>query len=186
MKRAVLAAALAWSASLGAQPTTPIEGARGENSNFQSDWEREQEKRGGLRETDVRLPAPPPKDGLIEFNVSAASSFHFYIDPASLWVGGDGTVRYTLVARSASGADNISYEAIHCPSGRYKVYALGTGKGWSAVSTEWKAIEPKPVQRWHHALRREYFCPFDSPVKNVAQALRNLREGGDPDIRRNR
>lgn len=149
-----------------------------------SDWEREQEERD-WQEAQIKLPAFPKADALIEFFVSAASRFRFFIDPASISVGTDGVVRYTLVARSLSGAENVSYEGIRCKDGSYKVYALGQGASWSRARSDWKRIEPHGVLRWHQALQREYFCPFKFQVSTAAEAVEYLRRGGHPELRRN-
>lgn len=170
MKRLFLLVALGSSALAAAQP--------------KSDWEVQQEARD-WQEAEIKLPALPKGDALIEFFVSAASRFRFYVDPSSLSVGADGVVRYTLVARSPAGAENVSYEGIRCKDGSYKVYALGQGANWSRALSDWKRIEPNSVQRWHQALQREYFCPFKVQVSTAAEAVEYLRRGGHPELRRN-
>ena len=182
MKQFLAIAVLAWWVPASAQPSIPTEGAN--SSRERGDWEREQESRN-WQEGDFKLPAPPRSGDLVEFFVSAGSSFQFFIDAASLSYGADGVMRYTLVARSPSGTDNVSYEGMRCSDATYKVYALGQGSGWALVKGAWKTIEPKSVQRWHQALRREYFCPFNTAVKSAAEALEYLRRGGHPDFRRN-
>lgn len=169
MKRLLLLAVLGYAALAAAQQ--------------KSDWEEQQEERN-WQEAALKLPALPRPDALIEFFVSAASRFRFFIDPASISVGADGVVRYTLVARSAAGAENVSYEGIRCKDGSYKVYALGQGATWSRALSDWKRIEPNSVQRWHQALQREYFCPFKVQVTAPAEAVEYLRRGGHPELRR--
>ena len=117
-----------------------------------SEWEREQEKRD-WREGAVKLPDFPKTEGLIEFFVSGATNFRFFIDPASVARESDGVVRYTLVARSPSGYANISYEGIRCTTNSYKVYAYGNEGRWSVKESEWRSIEPRTIQRWHLELR---------------------------------
>ncbi len=156
---------------------------RGNATGAKSDWEREQEARNPV-EIDVTLPAPPAKDGLIEFFVSSASNFKFYIDAKSLSVGDDGVVRYTFVARSPSGAESISYEGIRCGGqGSYRVYAFADGGKWTRnASAEWKEILPKTVQRWHSVLRSQYFCPVRYSIQTAAEGLDALRRGGHPAV----
>jgi len=155
-------------------------------SSGKSDWEREQEDRN-FKEGDVPLPEPPKKDALIEFFVSGATSFRFFIDPASLSVL-DGVVRYTLVARSASGFENISYEGMRCNSsayngGAFRVYAFANAGAWSRNARgDWQEIEPKSVQRWHNVLRGMYFCPNRLSIVTAAEGLDALRRGGHPAI----
>jgi hypothetical protein len=132
-------------------------------------------------DADVVLPAPP-KGELIEFFVSSASSFKFFIDPKSLAVGSDGVVRYTLVARSRSGAENVSYEGIRCEDGNYKVYAIGSDGRWSAQQTDWRRIQDKSVQRWHAELYTRYFCVDHVIIRSVEEGQNALRRGGHPDF----
>jgi hypothetical protein len=94
-----------------------------------SDWEIEVERRG-WKESEYNLPAPPKPADVIEFFVSSATDFRFFVDPQSLSVGKDGVVRYTLLARSPSGAENVTFEGIRCSEGWLRVYA-GRGRGWS-------------------------------------------------------
>lgn len=159
------------------------ERGRFSDPNAKSDWEREQEARE-VKEFEITLPAVPKGD-LIEFPVSAATSFRFFIDPASLSVGLDGVVRYTLVARSPSGAETISYEGIRCGgTGLYRVYAFGNGGAWSKNTRgDWRPIEPKSVQRWHNELRGRYFCPNRLSIATAAEGLDALRRGGHPAIK---
>jgi len=146
-----------------------------------SDWELEQDRRSWA-ELDAPLPAYPKPEDLIEFRPSEGATFRFFVDRASLQVGKDGVVRYTLVARSPNGVDNVSFEGIRCTGGLYRVYATGrSDRTWvSRAGSEWREIQPKTVQRWHQALRREYFCPQDAIIFNAAEGIDALRRGGHP------
>lgn len=140
----------------------------------QSTWEREQGR--GVDEA-VAPPAFPASSRLIEFQVSNAGGFRFYIDRETLGVGADGVVRYVLVARSAEGVENVSYEGLHCDKAEVRVYAVGgSNRQWSGRPTPWRAVS----SRWHRALQREYFCPQREPVRDVAEALHALEQGGHP------
>ncbi len=150
-------------------------------AQFKSDWELEQERRS-WREREVQLPAYPKAENLVEFAVSAATDFRFFVDRASISVGQDGVVRYTLVARSSSGAENVSYEGIRCKAGTYRVYAYGNKSeaAWSQRESDWRPIEQRTFHRQHHALWREYFCPHRVPITDVAEGLDALARGGHP------
>ncbi len=151
---------------------------QGSSSNQKSDWELEQE-RLNWKEGEIKLPAYPKTEDLVEFFVSGASSFRFFIDPASLSPAGrDGVVRYTLVARSPSGVANVSYEGMRCTTNSYKLYALGNEGRWSVRESEWRPIEPRSVQRWHLELRTRYFCPGNAPIYTAAEGVDLLRSGG--------
>lgn len=131
-------------------------------------------------EESVALPAYPGERELIEFFVAATSEFRFFIDPASISVGNDGVVRYTLVARSAAGAQNVSFEGMRCRTGEMRIYALGRDGGWVKSPGDWRAIQPRSVQRWHNALYREYFCPQKEPIASRQEGIESLRRGGHP------
>jgi hypothetical protein len=142
-----------------------------------SDWERQHASQLPPVEQQVALPAYPREADLIEFFVSAASDFRFFVDGRSLSVEKD-LIRYTLVARSSAGTQNISYEGMRCQSIEVRTYAIGRNGAWTGTPGPWRAIEPRSVQRWHNALYREYFCPQREPVASARRAVDALRSGG--------
>jgi CNP1-like family protein len=158
-----------------AQPTQTVPGQR---PNEKSDWEIEQERKRGVVEGEVKLPPYFKESDLIEFEATRASSMRFYVDRASVSVGTDLVVRYTLVARSPQGAENVTYEGIHCKGGTSKVYALGQAGGiWKAVDQPWQPTD----KLWQRVLRRDYFCPMHRAIYSVAEGIDALRRGGHPD-----
>ena len=145
-----------------------------------SDWERRHEAQLPSPAA-ASLPAPPalPRErDLIEFFVAATSEFRFFVDPASISVTEGGEVRYTLVARSSTGAQNVTYEGMRCNSGEVRLYAIGSDGAWGGRAGEWRPIEPRSVQRWHNALYREYFCPQREPIASAKEGVQALRSGG--------
>jgi hypothetical protein len=144
-----------------------------------SDWERQQEKRVGASDDAVTLPPYPAPQRLVEFFVAATSEFRFFVDPASVSVA-DGVVRYTLVAHSPAGANNVSYEGMRCNSAEVRLYALGRDGAWVPTAGAWRAVEGRAVQRWHNALLNEYFCPLKEPIRSAQEGIDALYEGGHP------
>jgi hypothetical protein len=136
-------------------------------------------------EVETQLPALPRPENLIPFVVSAASDNRFLVDSASISVASDGVVRYTLVVRSASGAQNVSYEGLRCASAARRLYAFGhADKTWSkARSNQWVSVENSTLNRQHAALYYEYFCPNGNIVRDADEARQALRSGGHPAIR---
>jgi len=188
MKRALLVLSFLAALPAAAQNTNDPRDAR---TTGKSDWELEQERRE-FRDGEVKLPAAPKAESLVEFFPSSASSFRFFVDADSLSVGADGVVRYTLVARSANGYDNVTYEGLRCTANAVRVYAYADAGKWSRASSEaWKPIEGKTVQRWHNELRSRYFCPLGLPIMTADEGKRALKAGGHPmvpannDLRRN-
>lgn len=149
-----------------------------------SDWERAEEERN-WSEGEYSLPAYPKGEDLVPFDPGAGSDFRFFIDVRSLSVGADGIVRYTVVARSPSGVENVSFEGIRCRSASARAYAFGQGDGrWSVRGTDWRQIDARGAQRWRHALWREYFCPHTIAIRDAAEGIDALRRGGHPDAPR--
>lgn len=153
-------------------------------SGVKSDWERQHEQQlAAPREEPVVLPAYPARRELIEFQVEQASGFRFFIEPASLSVGTDGEVRYVLVARSAAGAENVSFEGMRCNSAELRLYAFGREGAWAGTPGAWRSMQERGVQRWHRTLFREYFCPLKDPIANVREGVQALRDGGHPTVK---
>lgn len=126
----------------------------------------------------VEPPAYPREDNLVGFFVSAANDFDFFIDAKSIAIDGS-IVRYTLVARSPEGVENVSYEAIRCSSDEYRIYAIGhaADHSWARRATPWRPITPQSVQRWRYALLRDYFCPGGAPILTAEGGIDALRRG---------
>ena len=146
-----------------------------------SDWEIKMETRD-WQEAGIKLPAYPNPGDLIEFEASAASTFRFFVDGKSIIAGRDGAVRYTMVARSASGAENVSFNGLRCKTNAHRVYATGrSDKTWTPVpNSDWKALEVKTVTRQHIALMRDFFCPAGTPIQTREEGIAALRQGIHP------
>lgn len=130
------------------------------------------------QETAVQLPDPPKTENLIPFSVSKISTLGFAIDSKSLTVTPDGVVRYTLVAKSASGAENVSYEGIRCQSSEVKLYAFGHKDGtWgSSRHDKWDHIVDNKINRQHAALAKVYFCDGKTVVGSAQEILDRMRK----------
>lgn len=130
-------------------------------------------------ELEVKLPPLPKPENLLEFQPSAASSNRYYIDAQSIFIGDDGTVRYTLVVRSAGGAENISYEGMRCETTEQKYYAFGRRDGtWSnARDPAWRRIQYKEVNRQYGVLYADYFCPDGGQIRSVKDAVNRFKYG---------
>lgn len=109
-------------------------------------------------EVALQLPDAPKQENLLKFYSSGSQTFE--IDAKSLIVANDGTVRYTMVATSASGAKNISYEGLRCQSYEVKLYAFGRPDGtWSrSRRNQWTEIANRGANLQHNTLFTEYFC----------------------------
>lgn len=128
------------------------------------------------QEATTDLPAPPQAASLREIYVSAVATNTYFVDEATLTVGTDRVVRYVLVVEASGGARNVSFEGMHCDSGKWKLYANGRPDGtWvRARVSEWREIENKPVNRHHAALSRDYFCPDGGTLRDAVEGRRLL------------
>lgn len=133
-------------------------------------------------EIEVQLPAFPDKENLIPFRVGAITDTKYLVDSNSLSVGSDGVVRFTLVVISSTGAQNISYEGLHCGTAERRFYAFGRAdRTWSkARSNQWVKIQGTS-NNYHAELYYNYFCPIGAAsVTRADDARRVLRNGGQP------
>lgn len=142
------------------------------------DYEFEQDK--PWVEIAAQLPPYPKAENLIPFNVSSVTSNRFFVDAASVSVGEDKVVRYTVVIEAAGGARNVSFEGLRCESGERRLYAYGHPDGtWSkarARNAGWVSIKFRSLLSYHKALFEDHFCPDGIRVRDGAEAVRNLKQ----------
>lgn len=138
------------------------------------------------KEIEAKLPASPKLDEAIPLFVSAATDNEFFVDPKSISVGEDGVVRYTMIVRSPSGALNVSFEGIRCSSHEKKLYAFWRPDGsWSRNKyAKWSRIEFKNLNRQHHMLSDDFFCPGRIMVRDADEAIYALKRGIHPSAER--
>lgn len=147
-------------------------------ADFEEDYENKQ-----WQEIEVQLPAAPKQETLLPFYVSAATENRFFVDGATLSVGGDGVVRYVLLVLTPQKTRNVTYEGMRCETRERRIYASGRLDGtWSkARKNEWVRILDAWANRQHAALYLEYFCPIGTIVKDAAEARDALIKGVHPD-----
>ena len=148
-----------------------------------SDWEREHPELLATAEA-AKAPTPPAaprRENLVEFYLAPTTTFRYFIDSTSLSVFyRQKEVRYVLVARSPSGAENVSFEAIRC-SGQHRVIATGNADGtWNERGSEWRDIPRQSDLSTPSLLSRWFFCPHNDPIQSAAEGVDALRRGGHP------
>lgn len=143
-------------------------------SRFEEDFD---DKDKPWEEVAIQLPAAPKQENLLPFYVSPTATQTFAIDARSLSVGSDGVIRYTLVATSAAGARNISYEGIRCASFEKKRYAFGQPNGaWSRSRRDtWERIDSNAANRQHAVLFKDYFCDGVTVAGNAKDMINRIR-----------
>jgi hypothetical protein len=149
--------------------------AHAEWMDFEHDFEQDK----AWVEVAAQLPAYPRTENLLPFAVSSATPNQYFIDAASISVGEDRAIRYTVVIVTAGGAKNVSFEGLRCESGERRLYAYGHPDGtWSkARNAGWEGIKFRSLLSYQKALYEDYFCPNGLRVKDSQEAIENLRRG---------
>ncbi len=142
------------------------------------DYDLDQEKKS-WQELQAQIPPYPKSENLLKFDAGSNTANTFYLDSASISVGDDGVVRYTLMVKTGGGATNVSFEGIRCDTRELKIYAFGRPSGeWSrARDTQWREIAFREINNHHLTLFREYFCPTRKTIATVPQILNTLKFG---------
>jgi len=133
-------------------------------------------------EAKVTLPQYPAPEDYLPFEVSATTPFTFFVDAKSVSVGADRVVRYSLIAKSAEGALNVSFEGLRCGEHQVRIYAIGqSDKTWTEVrKSHWEPLRRDARNAYRMVLYTDYFCPSTGYIADVDEALRALRSGGNP------
>jgi hypothetical protein len=134
-----------------------------------------------LRVDDAQVPLPeyPRSENYLPLQVSATTTFTFFVDAKSVSVGKDGVVRYTLIAKSPDGVLNVSFEGIRCSTGLFRVYAFGRSDNtWSeARHSEWQPIPADTRNAQRAVLYADYFCSKNRGIATADEAVQALRSG---------
>ena len=141
------------------------------------EFEHEFEQDKPWVEVAAQLPPYPKPENLIPFNVSSATRNRHFVDAASISVGADNVVRYTVVVEAAGGAKNVSFEGLRCESGERRLYAYGHPDGtWSkARNAGWENIKFRSLLSYQKALFEDHFCRDGIRVRDGKEAVQNLR-----------
>lgn len=143
----------------------------------------EKEKAEWVEEA-ITPPAYPQNSDLIKIAMNATSN-EFFVDSKSISVGADQVIRYTMVIRSDTGAENVTFEGIRCETREQKLYYLGRKDGsWgNARSAKWREVGETGAVTYQKILMNDFFCPKKVRVKSVPEALGALRAGVHPNVR---
>jgi hypothetical protein len=139
------------------------------------------------KEGRVRLPDWPRDQDLVPLSLDRADSrFTYSVDTRSLSIGEDGVVRYTLVAETATGNRNLSFEGLRCtPNGAHRVYAFGQDGRFQIMpgDSDWQGIDRTGADPARHELWRHYLCvPRLFKPRPKRDQVRMLRSGRVPEI----
>ena len=133
------------------------------------------------------MPDYPENSDLLEFSGPPAyKNYQYLIDSKNLQVGKDGVVRYSIVIRSSSGADNVMYEGLRCTTEQVKSYAYGStgmdGKKQfiARLEPKWKPLSGSGVTGYTRSLRVNYFCSLEGFPLSKHEIIQNIKYGKGP------
>lgn len=146
------------------------------------DYQEPEESKQAWQEEKYTLPAAPEMNTLIPFEVNVSNANRFFVDPASVSVGKDGVVRFTVVIESPGGARTVNYEGLRCKTRERRLYAFGQKDGtWvESQGSSWILMQ-KQQHKMHNAypavLAYDYFCLDLEPPPSAKVAVERLRSG---------
>ena len=103
------------------------------------------------------------------------------IDPNTIYVGGDGIVRYVVVMTNSTGTSNAAYEGIRCLTGEVKTYARAGSSGvWSPLPAPvWRDVMDNIGSQHARMFARQAACDSRLAV-NKADIIKALQAGKKP------
>lgn len=136
------------------------------------------------KEGKTNLPDYPRDQDLLEIDGPPAyQNYQYLLDGKSLQVGKDGIVRYSIVIRSPSGADNVMFEGLRCDSAEIKKYAYGStdmaGKKifYPRQNAKWQSVSSSGVTGYSESLRVNYFCNMQGAILTRQEIIQNIKYG---------
>ncbi|MBI5329835.1 MAG: CNP1-like family protein [Betaproteobacteria bacterium] len=131
------------------------------------------------QEIQANLPAYPQPANLVRIEIGPTARHEVFVDAKSLSSDADGVVRYSLLVKSAAGAETVSYEGMRCENAERKIYAFGRPSGEWARNRRaaWGQIPVRAANNPHGILFFHYFCSVNSK-RDTLELQRILRSGG--------
>jgi hypothetical protein len=126
---------------------------------------------------EAEVPPPPALqvDKLLPLEIGARSVLQWGIDPASIRIGGDGVVRYVIVARGEGGGLNAFYEGVRCSSLEVKQYARSNDGQWTPVAgAEFKPMQGSAARLHSLFVARNGACIGQGPNRSPEAVARDL------------
>ena len=128
----------------------------------------------------VQFPKAPQEAALQKVSVTGGSTMGFFVDLSSISVASDAVVRYVLVAQSAEGVRNVSYEGLDCAQNAWHVYGVWSAGGQRWVrnpQTDWIAVNMGGFTRIHGVLASDYLCENGRAAGSAETIVENLKQG---------
>ncbi len=134
------------------------------------------------KEDGSNLPGYPEEKDLLEVDGPPAySNYQYLIDEKSLTLGKDNVIRYSLIIRSKSGADNAFYDGIRCNTTEIKNYAYGItdkdGRKTFAAreNPQWRPFRDSGITAYGAVFAANYFCDQNALTLKRHEIIQNIK-----------
>lgn len=130
-------------------------------------------------ERDTPPPPAPRPENLMRLDVPKFPGREVQVDRTAFSVGADEIVRYTLIATSANGLVQVSYEGIRCGPDEWRSYFLGRPDGgWTKdFTSQWQRVNDAGPGAIRYLLAKAFFCtPQGKPVGSLEEVFDRLTE----------
>lgn len=121
---------------------------------------------------------PAPQDGdLVAIEAPRAKAgYAYFIDRKSLSLGADGVMRYTVVARSPSGATNAFHEGLRCYDDTVRTYGFASSDGLlrEVATDDWRALANEGSRGYQDYLGNVIMCDQQGHAWAPAKAIKAL------------
>ncbi|MDE2187515.1 MAG: hypothetical protein KGJ76_12325 [Betaproteobacteria bacterium] len=128
----------------------------------------------------VEFPKAPQEAALQKVSVTGGSTMRFLVDLSSISVASGTVVRYVLVAQSAQGVRNVSYEGLDCAQNAWHVYGVWNAREQRWIrnpQTDWIAVNVGGFTRIHGVLDSDYLCEDGRAAGSRESIVENLKQG---------
>lgn len=136
----------------------------------------------------IEFPQPPREADLVGLDSELIQGrYQYFIDRASVSMGSDEVLRYTVVLESNTGARNVFYEGIRCATSEFRTYAYATrtGEFKPLASKAWRKLNTTGPYDYRRLLADRYVCDRNGwPLKEKQVRERILQN--DPARSQNR
>ncbi len=127
----------------------------------------------------ITFPQAPQKSDLVRLDSELTDGrYEYFIDRASVSMGSDQILRYTVVLQSDTGARNVFYEGIRCASSEFKTYAYATESGEfrPMTSASWRKLSTTAPYDYRRLLAQRYVCDRDGWPLNEKQVQKRIAQ----------
>lgn len=120
----------------------------------------------------IALPQAPRDADLVRLDSELVEGrYEYFIDRASISLGADKVLRYTVVLESKTGVRNIFYEGIRCATSEFRTYAYATqtGEFRPLTSKSWQKLKTTGPYNYRRLLAERYVCDREGWALNEKQ-----------------